>query len=328
MVKEWASKITRGWSAQGGVLKTLYLASSLMGVAFPGSSAGSTLPLAAGNEWVYAYTDSVYSTQSGGGEGWFGGSLRDTTNKGTLTMTVGAVAMHSDSAFFSIAYSDTGTQTAGYHWSVMSQTGDSVTYSKYNKNFIKEYVVAKDTIFSKDGSGFWQVDNDSKLSYTSQKDSIVSDSIPLHKYSRITTAFADVAGADTIKGFQKVIVSTLWMGFQSSSNYDTIRWADKIGLLNSSSNQYSSTDFIESSSSVGYYSHFSLVRFNNTYSSIGVRMSHSSTAITTANNRRPMCRKNVVLGYPALRPSGSEVYNLNGQKVKNHAGRQLLIIAH
>lgn len=300
---------------------------AFMGVVFIGSLAGSTLPLAEGNEWVYAYKDSTYKL-SGGMVGSTGYSSWDTTNIGILTMKMGAVAKFSDSTFISITFSDSGTQAAGYQ---LNNSGHSVTHSKYGKSYNKEYKVVADTLFSKDNSGAWQVDNDSKLSYTPQTDSTYSNSNVMmsFNYSRKTTEFVNYSGADTIKGFERIKLFTIYIMSNSGFDNNTVRWADKIGLLDSSGSYYSTSsagDGIENDNA--HFSHFSLVRFNNTVISLGVRMNHSSSPINSAKNHRPLCRKNVLIGSPSLRSFSSEVYNLNGQKVKKRWGRQLLIIAH
>jgi hypothetical protein len=328
MEKELTGKIKRGWFALNGVLKAIYLVTAIMGVVFTGSPAGSTLPVAAGNEWVYAYKDSTYHL-SGGMVGAPGYSSRDTTNIGILTMKLGAVAKRSDSTFFPISYTDSGTQADGYQF---NSDDHSVTHSKYGKSYNKEYKVVADTLFCKDSSGAWQVENDSEFSYTPQTDTTdsVSGFFMNSKYSRKTTAFVNYSGADTVKGFDKIILSTYSIRDNSNSFYcDTIRWSDKIGLLHSSggflSNSSGGDGFANNNA---HFSSFSLVRFNSANLNVGVRMRLASSTITAANNRRPLYGKNVSIGSPLRRPSGAEVYNLNGQKVKNRAGRQLLIIVH
>jgi hypothetical protein len=291
---------------------------AIVGIAgiFAGESIGMTIPLEAGNTWVYEYKKSSAFSNWTRSESGF-------RRTGVLMMHVDSVDKRGDSTFFTISYSDSFSQV-GF--------GDSAgvdSSSPSRISFNREYFSCSDGLYSLNANG-WLKDADEFISYSIEPD--FADSLYSYIHHRRTSTVSDVrANSLSCNKYVKTThMDSSWVTMLRSTGNtldDTITWIDRFGMYTKGESVFIQTMQMGGlSSSQGSARIYTLISFNGMPLVVGVA---SRPILLQSIDQRDNSSLKVpwvhIHGTSSPPYSKSPVFNLRGQPVKSNPAGQLLI---
>ena len=292
-------------------------------------ASASTLPLAVGNQWVYAYHDSTWQSDS-----YIDTTYNeDSTRAGILTMTIQSLKYSNDTTFFSISYYDSGIINIFRHTISGSGTHrDTTNYSVYDTNYVQNYFAVNGAVFTAYSLG-WHQEFSPKLYYYPQKDTIYPGGSPGTYQSFKTVPVMIHVGTDSLKGYKQYSSQHYYGSFPGGESFtwieqDTASWADSFGLA-----VYMSMRFDTSAAMFGFYgtrmthSQNSLLQFNKLTSRVKMQQAGTSTRHIRFSAPEGTARKIAVVKYPFNGNYHPRTFSLTGRQLTNRIGRQILLLA-
>jgi hypothetical protein len=259
------------------------------------SSPAYTIPIDQGNQWTYVYRDSTGS----GYNGVPGTSWDSITTVGILSLTIKTSVQRADSAFFSVAFSDSGTRT--YRCSGCIPAQDSV-YG-FKRNTQKDYLKVGNVICSKDSLGQWVTDSNPLLSLTPDTNS--------------TKPMVVHIGNDSTVGHTRVDRHNTPLMDGIASAFDSVCWADSIGLVGRTSDSSSLTAPTGWTKWAWNIWHYTLVSYRIT-SNTNTKFNLKSLNAANRFDIRQLPNRNIVVALH-LPPAGARELNIG---IFNVAGKR------
>lgn len=283
-------------------------------------ASAATLPLAVGNQWIYAHHDSVILPWALDEDQPMPGGHTCSLTVGTQVMKVQSISNRQDSSFISISFSDSGT------WMVhlFSSTGwDSSASSSYHSVSTTTYLVLRDTIYMSDGFGNWPPETDYRFSYMTEPDT--SFSVSSANYSCKTIPAVLHVGGDSAAGYEKSISKNSNDPLMGSYTWqDTVRWAGKFGMTSSRIHHSNAPGQFAGRVPTFTFSAYTLLSFSKLTNVVQGRHSGSSTRSLVTHS--PASK--MILTTPVMKSvPGARLFSLTGRQLSNRTGRQILILA-
>ena len=192
------------------------------------SSMASTIPLANGNSWVYAYQKIRSDTTVCYSGTTFHDTVQDTVQNGIFSMSIDSVLVKNDSTFFEMTTIDSGRIIVS-----QSDTNPPVfipdTQNYYSKH-IYGYKAINDNVLRKDSLSNWLVYNTWFMVFKMAPDSVDNSMGSYQRHSDSINAFSNTSSYMlyfTGKSYSWFSGGGSWYG--SDTSLDTVTWIKNFG---------------------------------------------------------------------------------------------------